>query len=182
MEYFEQTGNARIQFWWEYAATAQIAQTTPVSPIYRLPSSYGTVQPTSPAVNNVATTLPGPWLGEYFNGRDLRKSPVLVRTDPVIDFDWKWLAPSPDMSANQFAIRWTGTFIFEQGLYRFTTTTDDGVRIYIDDRLILNNWRPMRGTRYTTVAVEPGEHEVKVEYFEAMQAAKARVQWAWVSD
>ncbi len=112
----------------------------------------------------------------------MRKAPALVRTDPVIDFDWGWEAPTPELPVNQFAVRWTGTFNFQQGVYRFTTTTDDGVRLYIDDRIILDNWRPMRGNRYATVALEPGEHFVKVEYFEAMEAAKARVQWTRVSD
>ncbi len=182
LEYFEQAGSARIQFWWEYAATAKIAQTTPPSPVYLPPSYIGTSPPASPKTDENAMVLPGPWVGEYFAGRDMRKEPVLVRTDSVIDFDWKWEAPIPDMPANQFAVRWTGSFYFKEGVYRFTTTTDDGVRLYVDDRVILSNWRPMRGVRYTTITLEPGEHEVKVEYFEAMQAAKARVNWTQVGD
>ncbi len=110
------------------------------------------------------------------------KAPTLVRTDPAIDFDWGWDAPVPELPVNQFAVRWTGTFSFQKGTYRFTTTTDDGIRLSIDGRVILESWRPMRGTRYVTVILEPGDHVVKVEYFEALQAAKARVQWIRVSD
>jgi hypothetical protein len=182
LEYFEQAGSARIQFWWDYAATALIAQTTPPSPVYYPITSSQNLPPVSAGNAGEVLVLPGPWTGEYFSTRDMDKDPVLIRTDSVIDFDWKWQAPIPDIPVNQFAVRWTGSFTFEEGRYRFTTTTDDGVRLYIDDRLILSNWRPMRGTRYTTVALEPGEHVVKVEYFEAMQAAKARVQWIRVSD
>lgn len=183
VEYFEQNGTARVQFWWDYAATALIAQNTPPSPVYYAPS---TIKPsTTPHVDTgvgAASPLPGPWVGEYFASRDMSKDPVMVRTDPVIDFDWKWEAPTPDMPTNQFSVRWTGTFAFAKGRYRFTTTTDDGVRVYIDGRLILNSWRPMRGSRYVTVPIEPGDHVVRVEYFEAMQAAKARVAWVRVGD
>jgi hypothetical protein len=182
VEYFELTGSARIQFWWDYAATAAIAQATPPSPTYTPLSGIGTTKPSSPGGTIGTVQLPGPWVGEYFNSRDLTKLPVLVRTDSVIDFDWGWEAPFPEMPANQFAVRWTGTFNFTKGVYRFTTTTDDGIRLYVDDRLVLNNWRPMRGTRYATVTLGPGDHVVQVEYFEAMQAAKARVQWTRVSD
>ena len=128
--------------------------------------------------SNQIRPLPGPWQGEYFNGRDLTKTPVLVRNDAVIDFDWGHESPVPEIPVNQFAVRWTGTFAFDGGRYRFTTTTDDGVRIYVDDQLVLNAWRPMRGTRYGTVDLDAGQHTVRVEYFEAMQAAKARVTWA----
>jgi hypothetical protein len=182
LEYFEQNGSARIQFWWDYAATAQIAQNTPPSPVYRPISAASAAVPVSPQAVPDTVTLYGPWTGEYFNSRDMQKTPALVRTDSVIDFDWRWEAPTAGLPADQFAIRWTGTFHFDQGKYRFTTTTDDGVRLYVDDRLILDSWYPMRGTRYVTVSLGPGEHVVKVEYFEAMQAAKARVQWLRLSD
>jgi hypothetical protein len=100
----------------------------------------------------------------------------------VIDFDWGWESPSPELPANQFAVRWTGKYYFEEGRYRFTTTTDDGVRVYVDDRLVLSNWRPMRGTRYASINLASGEHDVRVEYFEAMQAAKARFHWTRIGD
>ena len=172
VEYFEATGSARIQFWRDYAATVEAARAMSPSPTYRFATA-----PTPPTASPPAATLPGPWQGEYFDGRDLTKTPVLVRTDAAIDFDWGWSAPAPEIPVNQFAVRWTGTFTFERGRYRFATTTDDGVRLYVDDRLVLNAWRRLRGTRYATVALDAGRHTVRVEYFEALQAAKARVTW-----
>jgi hypothetical protein len=105
---------------------------------------------------------------------------VLTRTDPAIDFNWGWDSPSSEIPVNDFAVRWTGTFTFEAGRYRFTTTTDDGVRLYIDDRLVLGSWRPMRGTRYATVRLTEGPHTVRMEYFEATQAARAQLNWRWL--
>ncbi|MDF1512379.1 MAG: PA14 domain-containing protein [Anaerolineae bacterium] len=177
VEYFEQNGLARIQFWWDYAASAQIAQSTPPSPIYKAPAQIHKPLPAGPAGQPAVAPLPGPWTAEYFNSRDLTKAPVLVRTDAEINYDWGWESPAPGVPANQFAVRWTGTFDFPKGTYRFSSTTDDGVRVYVDDLLILNSWWPMRGNRYATVSLTAGAHAVKVEYFEAMQAAKARVTW-----
>ncbi len=180
LEYFEGTGNARIQFWWDYAATIPAAQAMPPSPNYGFPkatapTTTGAPAPATPA--QPAAPPPGPWQGEYFNSRDLTKTPTLTRTDAAINFDWGWESPAPEIPVNDFTVRWTGKFTFEAGRYRFTTTTDDGVRVYVDDRLILDSWRPMRGTRYATVNLTAGEHTVRVEYFEATQAARAYVTW-----
>jgi hypothetical protein len=183
VEYFEGTGGAQVQFWWDYAATAAVAQAMPLSPTYVSALAAPPVTPAAPASPTTPSmTLPGPWTGEYFNGRDLTKTPVVTRTDPAINFDWKWEAPVDGVPVNQFAVRWTGTFTFEAGQYRFTTTTDDGVRVYVDGALILDNWRPMRGTRYVTVQIPEGTHTVRMEYFEALQAAKAQLTWTKVGD
>lgn len=183
VEYFDGAGGAQAKFWWDYAATVAAAQAMPPSPV---PKSISTATaPAAPAArppSTPAVAYPGPWTGEYFGGRDLAKSPVLTRTDPTINFDWGWNAPVEGVSANQFAVRWTGDFTFEEGRYRFTTTTDDGVRVFLDDETILSSWRPMRGTRYATVRVPAGTHTVRVEYFEAMQAAKAQLTWERVGD
>jgi len=172
VEYFERTGGARIHFWWEPSNTAP----SPTGPAPALP----------PAV-----ARPGPWQGEYFNSGSLAGSPILVRTDAAIDFNWGWDAPAPGMNRDDFSVRWSGTFPFEAGRYRFTTTTDDGVRLYVDDQLILDAWRPissrgpfrwhpMRGTRSGYVTLSQGSHAVRVEYFERSQAAMARMTWQQV--
>ena len=158
VEYFERTGLARIRFWWEPSGAAP----TPSGPV---------------PVPTAAPSLPGPWQGEYFNSLYLSGSPVLARTDAAVDFNWDWQAPAPGMNADYFSVRWTGQIPFESGRYRITTTTDDGVRVYVDDRLVINAWRPMRGTRVGYVTLYQGTHTVRVEYFERTQAAMARVSW-----
>ncbi|MGC9523129.1 MAG: PA14 domain-containing protein [Anaerolineae bacterium] len=178
VEYFEGTGSARVQFWWDYAPTAAAAQAMPPSPTYGFPTAAApqpTPQPTPSGPG--AVQLPGPWTGEYFASRDLTQTPTVVRQDQAIDFDWRWASPAEGIPTNHFAVRWTGAFTLEEGRYRFTTTTDDGVRLYIDDRLVLNSWWPMRGTRYATVDLSGGQHIIRMEYFEATQAAKARLTW-----
>ena len=178
VEYFEATGSASVQFWWDYAASAAAAQAMPPSPTYAFstaPVPAPTPQP--PTGGPSSAQLIGPWTGEYFATRDLTGTPALVRTDQAINFNWGRNAPAEGLPRDQFAVRWTGTFALEGGLYRVTTTTDDGVRVYVNDRLVINSWRPMRGTRSATVRLEPGEHTIRMEYFEAYQAAQARLTW-----
>ncbi|MGC9396463.1 MAG: PA14 domain-containing protein [Anaerolineae bacterium] len=181
VEYFEAAGNARMQFWWDYAATVQAARAMTPSPNYGFASAPGSGVSVSrtpvPSTQKPDVQYLGPWQAEYFDGRDLDETPVLVRTDETINFDWKFGSPAPEIPANQFAARWTGTFAFEAGRYRFTTTSDDGVRLYVNDRLVINSWYPMRGTRYATVTLPEGDVTIRVEYFERTGAAMAQLTW-----
>ena len=124
---------------------------------------------------------PGPWQGEYFDNSHLAGSPVAVRTDSAIDFNWLWGAPVSTVPDDYFSVRWVGTFAFDAGRYRFTTTTDDGVRLYVDDRLVISSWWAMRGTRTGYLTLSEGNHTVRVEYFERTQAAKANASWQMIS-
>ena len=179
VEYFEAAGSARMQFWWDYAATVEAARAMAPSPNYGFPkaSAQPTPKPGAPASTPSPIQYSGPWQGEYFAGRDLTKTPLLTRTDEAINFDWKRGSPATEIPVDQFAVRWTGTFAFEAGRYRFTTTTDDGVRVYVNDRLVINSWRPMRGARYATVTLPEGNATIRVEYFEQTGAAMARLSW-----
>lgn len=158
MEYFERTGGARVHFWWE--------------------QSGDPAPPSAPApAPTPAPRLPGPWQGEYFNNRDLSGTPVLVRTDSAVDFDWGWDGPAPGVNRDDFSVRWSGDFPFESGRYRFTTYSDDGVRLYVDDRLVIDSWRPMRGYRSATMDLSEGTHTVRLEYFERSGVALVRLNW-----
>ncbi len=158
--YFERTGLARIQFWWKPAGTAA----PPVAPT-----------PAPTPVPAPVTVKLGPWRGEYFNNLDLSGSPAVARTDAALDFNWAWAAPAAGVNRDKFSVRWTGTFLFQGGRYRFTTTSDDGVRVSVNGQRIIDAWTPMRGTRAGEVSLSPGTHTVQVEYFERLQAAMMRL-------
>ncbi len=86
--------------------------------------------------------------------------------------------PAPTIKGDSFSARWTGTFVFTAGRYRFTTFSDDGVRLYVDDRLIINSWWPMRGTRSALVNLSEGSHTVRLGYFERTSVAQVRLNWS----
>jgi hypothetical protein len=159
VEYFERAGSARIRFWWELVSSAVPYPTAPVP----------TPMPTS--------VTPGPWQAEYFNNRDLSGSPTVVRSDAAVDFNWGWDAPAYAVNRDNFSVRWSGTFPFEAGRYRFTTTSDDGVRVTVDGQRVINAWYAMRGTRTGYADLSAGNHTVRVEYFERLQAAMVRLDW-----
>ncbi|RIK44385.1 MAG: hypothetical protein DCC55_02790 [Chloroflexi bacterium] len=119
------------------------------------------------------------WRGEYFNNRELSGSPALVRDDSAIDFTWGTGSPAPGVIASDnFSVRWTITLHFSGGRYRFTTESDDGVRLYIDDRLVIDQWREQDRSRYNAeVNLSRGNHRLRMEYFEKDGAAVARLGW-----
>jgi len=118
------------------------------------------------------------WRGEYYNNEWLSGQPALVRNDVTIDFDWGYDAPDPRVDADYFSVRWTRDLTLEGGRYRFTTETDDGVRLYVDDQLIIDQWRPMARTRYTReIYLNEGVHSIRMEYFEHWGVASAKLTW-----
>ena len=160
VEYYERAGGARIRFWWErQGAYAPQPAPAPAPPAEPAPSEWAL----------------GPFQAEYYNNPTLSGSPVLVRQDPTIDFNWGWQAPAPEVARDNFSVSWTGKFSFPAGRTCFTTLSDDGIRVYVNGQAVIDAWRPMRGTRTGCMDLSTGVHEVRVEYFERLQAARASV-------
>lgn len=127
-------------------------------------------------------TLPPPsgaaWRGEYYDNPDLAGEPVLVRDDPTIDFSWGPDSPAPGIPADYFSVRWTRPFEFAQeGDFRFLADVDDGVKLYLDGWLIIDEWNTNPYVLHSGVFgdVKPGVHTIVVEFFEAAGDAHARV-------
>jgi hypothetical protein len=118
------------------------------------------------------------WRGQYFSNRWLSGSPALVRKDASIDFDWGSGSPGPAIPSNNFSVRWTRSVHFQPGAYRFTVTSDDGIRLYVDDRPVIDQWwdhPPQTFTGYLRLTT--GEHEIRVEYYENTGRAMVQVSW-----
>ncbi len=127
------------------------------------------------------------WKGEYYNNTDLSGSPAMVRDDGAgfLDLDFGSGSPSAGcgLGADYFSARWTRTVNFANGTYRFTTTTDDGVRLYVDGQLKIDAWVIQGYTAYTAdVYLPAGDHQIKLEYFEAWGGARATLSWANLSN
>ena len=119
----------------------------------------------------------GAFLGEYYNNIDLTDL-ALSREDPEINFDWGFGSPDPSMDGNSFSVRWTGNFIFEEGRYRFKGRSDDGIRIYVDNKKIIDKWKNQVPTNVETETdIEKGAHQVRIEYYEDRGGAKVQVSW-----
>ena len=114
----------------------------------------------------------------YFKGITLSQF-VLSRTDAApLNFAWGYGSPDPSIPTDGFSARWEGSFTFNAGTYTFSVTSDDGVRLYVDDRLVIDRWIPQAPTTYTaTVAMSAGSHKVRMEYYEDGGAATAKLSW-----
>ena len=134
--------------------------------------------PTPTAAPPVAVTG---WRGEYFDNRDLQGQPVLVRDDPNIDFDWGTGSPDPKVPADDFSVSWTISRDLPAGTYRFSIWVDDGVRMWVDDQLIIDDWRE-GSTRNVTADLNlaGGTHSARVEYFEATDAAVIQLEVGYI--
>lgn len=118
-------------------------------------------------------------LGVYFPTRDFNR-PAVTRVDKRLNFDWKQSAPHPSINADGFAVRWTG-----QLEPKFTERTtlelraDDGVRMWLDGQLIIDKWLNQKVTSHRVkVNLQAGRlYDVRVEYYDDVGAATARLLW-----
>jgi PKD repeat protein/uncharacterized protein YraI len=117
------------------------------------------------------------WKAEYYNNRDLRGDPVVVRNDAEINFDWTGQSPAPGIPSENYSVRWTQSRDIPAGTYRFTVWVDDGVRLWVDGNLIIDGWQEGAIKNYgADVDVDQGTHEVRVEYFQAVGVGIIQLQ------
>ena len=124
--------------------------------------------------------------GEYFANNRLAGPPVFVRTDPQVDFRWTLNSPGPGLPFDWYSARWTGTLtVPASGLHRIGVEGNDGYRLYLDGRLVIDDWtKRSYGTRMADVTLAPGSaHAIRLEYFESTGNARLKLVWdAGVAD
>ena len=120
----------------------------------------------------------GVFCAQYFANADLSGEPGIRRLEPAIDFAWGEGSPAEDVLGQNFSARWLGRFPFEGGRYTFNATADDGIRLWVDDRLVLDGWRQQAATTYSReMNLAAGNHLIRVEYFDSWGNAQAKVDW-----
>lgn len=113
------------------------------------------------------------WKGEYFANRKLEGSPALIRNDEEIDFNWKSAASAAGLPADDFSARWTREMKFSAATYRFSVRVDDGARLWVDDRLVIDEWEDGADRTLSVVlALSKGRHDLKLEFYERSGAAR----------
>ncbi|MBL8270769.1 beta-glucosidase [Steroidobacter sp.] len=131
--------------------------------------------------------------GEYFRGRDFAGKPAMTRVDSRIAFRWDRGAPTDDLAArgelsneqslagDDFSVRWTGELLPPTtGKYELVVGANDGVRLYLDDRLLVNGWELNERVSSHSVAVDlqgGRAYRIKIEYFEDIRDAEIRLGW-----
>lgn len=120
--------------------------------------------------------------GEYFNNQELQGQAATVRIDPQINFDWGRYKPTPQVGENSFSVRWTGKLTpLESGTYQLGATADDGVRLYLDGKLLIDAWASNPTKTVTKeVNLEAGRgYDVRMEYYQYNREAIAKLVWSY---
>lgn len=114
-------------------------------------------------VNNAA------WTGTYYSNRNLEGEPLFTQTESTPTHNWDTGAPIAGMSPDNFSVRWTSRQFFDGTPHRFKVEADDGVRVYVNGVLYLDEWHEAGGRPYYSqiFTLASGYHDVTVEYYEA---------------
>jgi len=154
-------------------AVGQLASAEPGQPFFvELPSPVPPVEPDFGSGRGLR--------GEYFDNEDLTNL-KLTRIDPVVDFQWGLQSAHPSIDPDSFSVRWRGQVepLYSE-TYTFHVQSDDGARLWIDGKPIVDDWT-VRGTkeRTGTIALEAGRRvDLRLEYFQMVSHARVSLFWS----
>lgn len=153
VEYFDEAGPATLQFTFKWIGAAPVEPPPPVGE--------------------------ADWHATYFANTELADPAVLSLRQPKIDFNWGLGSPAPEVPADYFSARWVRNAGFTAGTYAFCIRADDGVRLWVGDTLLLDEWRISNGdlTICRDYVMSTGLHTVRVEYFEETGNALVKAWW-----
>ncbi|MCA9884689.1 MAG: SH3 domain-containing protein [Anaerolineae bacterium] len=123
------------------------------------------------------------WRVEYFDNLDFQPPSVVRSFESALHFNWGYNSPAPGIAPDLFSSRWQASVFFTTGVYQFTTTVDDEVRVYIDNReLIIDTFgEGIPGQTVTAqVTMLEGLHNIQVDYRELGGLAYLNLDWAYV--
>ncbi|MBT9595726.1 MAG: DUF1929 domain-containing protein [Vitreoscilla sp.] len=163
VEYRERLGTAQMRLLWLPPGMVSHAA---------VPASQ--LMPAAPATG---TGL----VGSYFNNAKLQGLPVWQRMD-VVDFDWGTGSPGAGLNADKFSVRWSGTLEAPStGKYVFQTLSDEGVRVWVNGKRVIDHWTAHVSAVDTSkaIALTAGQrYAVRVEFFDVSGAGLVQLRWA----
>lgn len=116
----------------------------------------------------------------YFDNIELSGEPKVERIDKKIQFGWTLFSPHEDLPYDWFSARWTGTLKApKSGMVNIGIEGNDGYRLYLDGKLIIDNWRKesYNTTLKPFLFKEGKSYDIKIEFFEAAGNAKFKLIW-----
>ena len=123
--------------------------------------------------------------GEYFTNVELGGAPALRRVDAQLDFRWATGSPAAGFPDDQFSTRWTGSLVADiSGRYSLSLSSNDGGRLYLDDKLLIDLWADHATlTGAAVVELKAGEpRRLRVEHYESRGHADVRLGWRRIEE
>ncbi|WP_414567542.1 PA14 domain-containing protein [Nostoc sp. CCY 9925] len=164
LEYFENTYSALSQLSW--SSNSQTKEIIPQSQLYS--------QVSTPVGNGNGLKA------EYYDNSNLTNL-KLTRTDSKVDFKWGGGSPDPLIGPDTFSVRWTGQVQAKYNeTYNFYTSSDDGVRLWVNNQLLIDKFINQGNTEHTgSIALVAGQkYDIKLEYFENTYSALSQLSWS----
>jgi hypothetical protein len=143
-------------------------------------SAFGNTPTTTAFLPLVYGVLPvvNLWSAAYYDNADLAGDPVYTAQEKRVDYNWGQDSSPVGLPLDHFSIRWTGDWDFEYGIYTFFVYADDGVRLWLDDDLLIDSWQPGMGSHQATRTITTaGRHRLRLEYFERTGGAAISLGW-----
>jgi hypothetical protein len=164
MEYYDRSGGA----------TAKLAWSSPSTPKNIIPQSQ--------LYSNQSGGSGDGLLGTYYSGYFTGTSVQVV--DKTVNYDWGTGAPISGIQADGFTVRWTGQVQAQYSeKYTFYTTSDDGVRLWVNNTLIVDKWMDQGATEYfATIDLAAGQkYNIRMDYYDNTGGATAKLAWSSAS-
>ena len=121
--------------------------------------------------------------GLYYNNMDFTSLKV-SRVDGTVNFNWGTGSPDASIGADTFSVRWTGQVqpLYSQS-YTFYSTTDDGVRVWVNGVLLIDHWVDQGATEWSgAIALTAGQkYNLQMDYYENGGGATAQLSWSSAS-
>lgn len=170
LQYYEHTQGAECRLQWEYPG--QTKQAIPQSQLYPENTGTGLTGRYYNDTGNPSYPLTNPFSG----------TPVLTRTDAMVDFNWGDFSPGSPVTNDNYSAKWTGQVKAPvSGVYTFTVRGDDGVRLYLNGNLIANGWTDHGATDFTgQMTLTAGQlYNIDFQFYEHGGGAECRLQWEY---
>ena len=147
-------------------------------------------QPTSAAFLNSSAIGSGTGLlGRYwanttsaaFLTSGFAATPTLTRVDPTVNFNWDTTNPAPNIGPDTYVVQWTGTVVPQfNETYTFSTTTDDGVLLWVNGQLLVNEWVDQSPTTWSgSITLQAQQHyNIVMDYYQDGGGAVAQLFWS----
>lgn len=115
----------------------------------------------------------------YFDKNNL-SGKFVARIEPTININWQGKNPQPGIDDNTFSVRWSGyiTPLYTES-YTFTTKTDDGVRLWINNKLVIDQWNSRGNKEYQgKISLEANRaYNFRMEYRQESSSSFAYLYW-----
>ena len=128
------------------------------------------------------TGLTGAYFANHTSANPFTGAPALVQTNPSINFNWGATGPSPVVGGTNFTVRWTGTVQAQfNEPYTFYTIANDGVRLYLNGQLVINNWVDQTATTTNRASLTLSAQQlynIELDYYQKTNNASVALWWS----